>query len=222
MDIHFFDVDYTILRKSSSYYFLMEALKQHVLALNAVGSLPFDWLRYKFGTIHDDFIARAVAHMAGIEEQTVNSIAQTCFERRAYMNIYAEALLLINSIQQNGGKALLATSAFSHIIKPLEHFLNIEESLATVLEFSEGKTTGRIVGNALFGRHKKDAVAVWLETHHYAPQNVWLYSDSYTDLPLFDYVGHPVAVNPDRFLQKQAQRRGWQILRWHRRTDPVL
>jgi phosphoserine phosphatase len=40
------------------------------------------------------------------------------------------------------------------------------------------------------------------------------YSDSITDLPLLEAVGHPRAVNPDRALRKVARRRGWPVLQF--------
>src|SRR5207302_9393372 len=39
----------------------------------------------------------------------------------------------------------------------------------------------------------------------------YAYSDSATDTPMLEAVGHPIAVNPDRELRREAERRGWQI-----------
>ena len=39
----------------------------------------------------------------------------------------------------------------------------------------------------------------------------YAYSDSYTDAPMLEAVGHPVAVNPDRVLLKLAKERGWEV-----------
>jgi hypothetical protein len=44
------------------------------------------------------------------------------------------------------------------------------------------------------------------------------YSDSYTDLPMLEAVGHPVAVNPDRVLAKVAKEREWEVMQF---TKPV-
>jgi hypothetical protein len=44
------------------------------------------------------------------------------------------------------------------------------------------------------------------------------YSDSYTDLPMLEAVGHPVAVNPDRVLAKIAREREWEVMQF---TKPV-
>ena len=39
----------------------------------------------------------------------------------------------------------------------------------------------------------------------------YAYSDSATDLPMLEVVGHPVAVNPDRELARVARDRGWEV-----------
>ena len=44
----------------------------------------------------------------------------------------------------------------------------------------------------------------------------YAYSDSMTDLPMMELVGHPVAVNPDKELRKVAEERGWGILGFQR------
>ena len=38
------------------------------------------------------------------------------------------------------------------------------------------------------------------------------YSDSYSDVPFLEAVGHPVAANPDRKLRRIAQERGWPVV----------
>ena len=42
-------------------------------------------------------------------------------------------------------------------------------------------------------------------------EHCWAYSDSATDIPMLEAVGHPVAVNPDRELARAARERGWQV-----------
>ena len=43
---------------------------------------------------------------------------------------------------------------------------------------------------------------------------VAFYTDSITDLPLLEAVGHPIAVNPDARLRRVARQRGWLIEDW--------
>jgi hypothetical protein len=42
----------------------------------------------------------------------------------------------------------------------------------------------------------------------------YAYSDSITDLPMLELVGHPVAVNPDRPLLRIARERDWEVVRF--------
>jgi HAD superfamily hydrolase (TIGR01490 family) len=216
--IHIFDVDYTLVRKSTSWYFLLEAMKEGVIRFHQLAGLPFEWLRYKAGIPNQDFIEEAVKHLAGIEQQELENLAASCFTRRLRPNIYTEGIELIGEIHRRGETALFATSSFHTLLRPLEEFFGIRDSIASTLEFAEGKTTGRLVGLSAFGKNKRTAVIAWLEERRIPPEAVRFYSDSYTDLPLLEWCGHPVAVNPDRFLAREAKRRGWEILRF-RKTD---
>ena len=51
-----------------------------------------------------------------------------------------------------------------------------------------------------------------MQEHGGTLQDSWFYSDSHNDLPLLAIVEHPVAVNPDDILRREAQKHGWQIL----------
>jgi phosphoserine phosphatase len=53
-----------------------------------------------------------------------------------------------------------------------------------------------------------------MEQNNIRAQDVTFYSDSYTDIPLFEYCGNPVAVNPDRILKRKAKKLGWKILKF--------
>jgi HAD superfamily hydrolase (TIGR01490 family) len=218
--IHIFDVDYTLVRKSSSWYFLLEALEEKAIRFGQVWGLSFEWLRYKVGIPNQDFIEEAVKHLAGISRETLDALAESCFARRLRPNIYIEGLRLLDEIRSRGEEILLASSSIHTLLQPLERFLGLGESVASVLEFAEGKTTGRLVGPSPFGKNKKDAVLARLAERNIAPESVRFYSDSYTDLPLLECCGGPVAVNPDSFLRRTALRRGWEILRFRETAGP--
>jgi HAD superfamily hydrolase (TIGR01490 family) len=214
--IHIFDVDYTLVRKSSSWYFLWEALEKRVIRLSQIGGLPFEWFRYKAGIPRHDFIEKAIKHLAGIDRDALEQLAESCFTRRLKPNIYAGGMRLIGDIKSRGEEVILASSSVLTLLRPLEQFLGIGGSIATTLEFINGKTTGRLAGISPFGENKKTAVVSRLGERGIPPEDAAFYSDSYTDLPLLEWCGHPVAVNPDRFLTREAKRRGWEILRFRR------
>jgi hypothetical protein len=50
----------------------------------------------------------------------------------------------------------------------------------------------------------------------------YAYSDSASDLPMLRAVGHPVAVNPDKRLEREARRNGWPIVHFRQRSKLVV
>ena len=50
----------------------------------------------------------------------------------------------------------------------------------------------------------------------------YAYSDSVSDLPMMELVGHPVAVNPDSELGSLARERGWPIVTFARKAKRAV
>lgn len=219
MILNIFDVDYTVLKKPSAWYFLLEALSEKLIKFSHVKQLPFEWLRYKLGFLNQDFIEETVKHLVNIEKSALEALMQNCFEKRIKAGIYVEAARLIKEMKNRGETVIFATSSVDLLIEPLEHFLGIDGHIATKLEFADGKTTGRLAGKSLFGTNKKDAVASWITERGIDPDDVRFYSDSYTDLPLLEYAGQAIAVNPDFFLKKEAEKHGWEIIRFYKTSN---
>jgi len=213
---HIFDIDSTVIKNTSAWYFLREAIGAGVIKSSQIKKLPLEWLRYKFGKPNVDFIEEAVTHLAGIEREALEQAAENCFRRYMRPNIFTDAKNLINELINSGEKVIFATSSFYTIIRPLECFFGIEGSIASELEFLNNKTTGRIQGKSCFGENKKTAVETWLKVNNIKKEAAFFYSDSYTDLPLLEICGKPTAVNPDRFLAKEAKKRGWEILHFRK------
>jgi HAD superfamily hydrolase (TIGR01490 family) len=214
--IHLFDLDHTLLYRSSSYYFLMEGFQRRAFSFRQFRGLPLEWLKYKLHRVNPSFVEQAIKALAGTEKSLLEDIAARSFEGRLRPNLYAEGLGTIRRLQDAGEEVHLATTSFSTVIKPLEEFLGLRDSICSVLEFQDGRATGRLVGIAPFGDNKKAAVASWLEERHLDRGNVCMYSDSYSDLGVMDYCGSAQAVNPDRYLLREARRRGWPTHQWAR------
>ena len=91
--------------------------------------------------------------------------------------------------------------------------LGFDGAIGTVAEVVGGRYTGR----TLQARHavgKAAAVRDLAEREGIDLAASTAYSDSHTDLPFLEAVGHPIAVNPDRQLRRVAAERGWPVLRF--------
>ena len=81
----------------------------------------------------------------------------------------------------------------------------------------DGRYSGEMEFYA-YGPFKAEAMRELADSVGLDLEESWAYSDSYTDLPMLEAVGHPVVVNPDRVLAKVARERSWEVMQF---TKPV-
>jgi phosphoserine phosphatase len=75
----------------------------------------------------------------------------------------------------------------------------------------DGLFTGRVVEPICFEDGKIYWLRRFIEEHGVDLAKSYFYTDSVTDLPLLDLVGHPVVTNPDPLLYRQAIKRCWPV-----------
>ena len=79
---------------------------------------------------------------------------------------------------------------------------------------ASGLYTGRPLGEVCFGEGKRLYAEDCASEAGVPLSACSFYTDSYSDLPVMEVVGRPVAVHPDRRLQREALRRGWPVVSW--------
>ena len=83
--------------------------------------------------------------------------------------------------------------------------------LYTGMEVEAGLFTGRVIEPVCFEEGKIYWLQQFIEEEEIDLAKSWFYTDSVTDRPLLDLVGHPVVVNPDPLLYRLAVRRHWPV-----------
>jgi HAD superfamily phosphoserine phosphatase-like hydrolase len=91
--------------------------------------------------------------------------------------------------------------------------------IATRLEGRDGRWTGRVLGEAIFGEAKVRAAKRMGEELRLDLEKCYAYGDSLNDRWLMEVVGRPTAVNPTKDLASIARARGWPILNWEEREN---
>jgi HAD superfamily hydrolase (TIGR01490 family) len=107
----------------------------------------------------------------------------------------------------------ILTSATRYLAEPLGADLGIDHLLVTHLVVREGRFTGEVVEPVCYGRGKVYWAQRFATEQGLDLARSYFYTDSITDLPVLDRVGHPCVVHPDPRLRRLAQQRGWQVLR---------
>ncbi|MBV9663688.1 MAG: HAD-IB family hydrolase [Actinobacteria bacterium] len=147
----------------------------------------------------------------GWDQSRVRAIVREALEQVVEPIIYAEALELIQQHQAEGRPVYIVSASPEEIVEPLAEYLGVDGAIATQAEVDdEGRYTGGMHRYA-YGPLKAEAMEALAVAEGIDLAESYAYSDSFTDAPMLEVVGHPVAVNPDRPLLKLAREREWEV-----------
>jgi HAD superfamily hydrolase (TIGR01490 family) len=229
----FFDLDRTLLRRSS--------------ALALAGSFRERGLISRRQLLHAAawqllFVARGASHeavrraaedglrvLAGYTPAQLRALVAEAMEPVLRPLVYAEPLHLVEQHRSRGDRVYIVSATLQEIVEAIAEDLGFDGALGTICEVRDGRYTGRAV-RALHAEEKSRCLRELAEREGFDLRECTAYSDSHTDIPFLETVGHPVAVNPDRELRAIAADRGWPVLEFsghayphaRRRVPPAL
>ena len=148
---------------------------------------------------------------SGWPTDKVSQIVLDSMSQTICPHVYAEARTLLASHQRDGHDVVIVSTSGQEIVEPIGAMLGVSRIIATRLEVFDGRYTGKVDFYA-YGQAKADRVSELAKQRGYQLTDCYAYSDSVTDLPMLELVGHPRVVNPDRALRKIARARDWPEL----------
>lgn len=215
----FFDLDKTILGTSSTLAFTKPLYEQGLIKrADVVQSAYRQFIFTIAGADHDQterMRQYLSALVAGWDVETLHKIVNESLSDQITPTVHAEAIELIQSHKNQGHTVVIVSASGSEIVKPVAELLGADFTIATELEVFNGKYTGQI-GFYAYGENKARAIRDFAEDRGYNLEESFAYSDSITDLPMLEVVGHPHAVNPDNALKDVAMSQSWPILRFEK------
>jgi HAD superfamily hydrolase (TIGR01490 family) len=211
----FFDLDRTLLRRSS--------------ALALAGSfhergMISRWQMLRAAGWQLLFVARGASHeavqraaedglrvLAGYTPDELRELVAAAMEPVLRPLVYAEPLRLVEEHHARGEPVYIVSATLQEIVEAIAEDLGFDGALGTTCEVVDGRYTGRAV-RALHAEAKAECLRAVAAEQGFDLSECTAYSDSHTDLPFLEAVGHPVAVNPDRALRRIAAERSWPVL----------
>ncbi len=208
----FFDVDKTIISQNSGTLFLKYLYEQgRATRMDLVKGLG-TYLQYKVNLLDiDKFTKQTVRTLKGQSEEEMVAFCKRWYEEVVRSYIYPEARALIERHLADGLTVALVTGATRYVAEPLARDLKIEHIICTSLEVRRGLFTGRVVEPICFGEGKIHRLQSFVREKRIDLARSYFYTDSISDLPLLEVVGHPQVVNPDPLLYRRATRRKWPV-----------
>ncbi len=211
----FFDLDKTVIAKSSTLAFSRPFFDQGLLNRRAVLKSSYaQFFLLMSGADHDqmDRMRSYVTSMCtGWDVEQVKAIVAETLHDIVDPLVFAEAAELIADHRLCGRDVVMVSASGEEIVAPIARALGATHAMATRMVVRDGKYTGEVEFYC-YGEGKAAAVRELAAIEGYAMQHCYAYSDSITDMPMLEQVGHPAVVNPDRALRKEAAARDWPVL----------
>ena len=212
----FFDLDKTIIAKSSTLAFGRSFYAGGLINRRTVLRTAYAQFVYLAGGADHDQMERMRQFLSAMcsgwdVEQVKEIVAETLHDLIDPL-IYAEAVALIEEHKAAGLDVVIVSTSGAEVVEPIAEMLGADLAVATRMAVDvDGKYTGEVEYYA-YAENKAKAVMELAEERGYDLSRSFAYSDSFTDVPMLEAVGHPFAVNPDRALRKEAMARDWPVL----------
>ncbi|HEY8407124.1 MAG TPA: HAD family hydrolase [Gaiellaceae bacterium] len=207
----FFDLDRTLLRRSSALALAPAFRRRGIITRRMmVEAAAWQVLFMLRGASHEA-VRRAAEDglvlLRGHTPEEMRELVAESMETVLRPLVYAQSLDLVERHRSRGEPVYIVSATLQEIVQAIADDLGFDGALGTVCEVADGVYTGKAI-RALHAEAKADCIRTL--DHDLAASTA--YSDSHTDLPFLEAVGHPVVVNPDRALRKIAAARAWPIL----------
>ena len=212
----FFDLDRTLLRRSSALALAPAFRARGIISRRQMLAAAWWQLLFVLRGASHEAVRRAAEDgllvLRGHTPDEMRELVAESLETVLRPLVYAEPLDLVHRHRERGEPVYIVSATLQEIVQAIADDLGFDGALGTICEVVDGEYTGKAL-RALHAEAKADCI----RSLDFDLAASTAYSDSHTDLPFLEAVGHPVAVNPDRALRRIAGERGWPVLEFKER-----
>jgi len=216
MRIAFFDLDRTLLPVNSAWLWMRYELQRGYLTWRQVAHASVWLTAYHVGIASlDKPLREAIATYRGSTADELRARTRDFYESQLAGSYRPGGLRALAAHRDAGDPVVLLTTSSTYLSELVSEDLGLDGYLCNAFEEDDaGRLTGRAVEPLCYGQGKVAAAARYAAKYGVGLVDCTFYSDSLSDLPMLDAVGHPVVVEPDPRLRRLARRRGWQSSKW--------
>ena len=221
----FFDLDRTLISGASALPVGVEAWRQGLagnreIAAWVTSAITFMILGDK-GESSDETKTAFLSRIVDAPVEALDSLGSAVLPSLV-SQVRPESKSLIKMHREAGRETWIVSASPSVVVEPLAASLGMTGGLGTRGLVVDGRYTGELDGPFMYGAGKAEAIEKLASERGYDLERCYAYSDSVSDLPMMELVGHPVAVNPDSALNDIAHKRGWPVVIFARKTKRAI
>jgi HAD superfamily hydrolase (TIGR01490 family) len=221
----FFDLDRTLISGSSAFDIALAARKAGYLRTTQLARDAMSAVMFKLRGASDDksdaVRQRILGAVTGLRQEDLVGLNAEVLPK-LLDKIRPEARRLLDLHRHAGRATYIVSASPIEIVEPLAATLGMTAGIGTRSAVVDGVYTGELDGPFCYGPGKVEAIEALARWDGFDLAQCYAYSDSASDLPMLQAVGHPVAVNPDAALERHAAVNGWPIVHFSQRTKAVI
>lgn len=210
-----FDLDRTLLAGSSLVALARVMARNGLLSgQQLVSGFAMDQVFRRRGASDADvdrLRATALRQVAGMEAAQLRSLSDDV-GRMLSAQVLPGARMLLRRHQEAGDFIVILSASPQELVEAVAARLGAQRAVGTRATIDRGRYTGGLDGPFCYGLGKVQRLEQDLGPGSLGAATA--YADSASDIPVLEACLEPVAVNPDRQLQRLARARAWPIVRF--------
>ncbi len=220
----FFDLDRTLISVNSGYLYAKHERANKRITAQQFWISAFYIVLYHFSLVDIEAAYRkAATYYTGVPEEDLRTRTHDWFLEHIQGLLQPGALVALEAHREAGHPLVLLTSSSEYVSEIVMDTWNLDAWLANRFELDEeGRLTGGVNTPLCYGGGKVVYAEEWAEENNVDLDASFFYSDSYSDRPMLERVGHPRVVNPDPRLTRLARKLEWPIHDWNETDNAVL
>lgn len=208
------DIDGTLVRGQSQKYFIAFLKQKGIVSHWAYIRIMVWFILYKLHLAQNSAKILAFA-LKKFKGKTVSSVSKTMeeFINKIINPLYFKnSRKLIETLQNQGYRVILLSSAVEIIVQAIAKDLNVDEYICTKVETESGVYTGEVEGTQVYGEQKKVYLENFLSKINTSFEQVTVIADHYSDIPLLKSAKNALVANPDRKMFTWAQKNNLPVI----------
>lgn len=212
----FFDLDLTLINTNSAVLWAKHERSRGFISRTEMAQATLWTALYYLSVVDIEKAYRtAITAYSGLERADLDSRTRAWFHEEVAHRARPDALAAVEWHRSQGHPLVLLTSSTCFGASAAADHWGFDEWLANDFHHDEqGKLLGTVHQPLCYGVGKVHHATRYADAHGVSLESSYFYSDSFSDLPMLEAVGHPKVVCPDPRLRWAARRRGWDILAW--------
>ncbi|MEW6553126.1 MAG: HAD-IB family hydrolase [Actinomycetota bacterium] len=213
--IAFFDLDYTLLDGANGNLVVKYMVKTRRMGVDAIWKAVKFTVLYRLDRLPREEVYRWTFRECGkYSMDELISMLDESYEQYIMPRLLREGIDRVREHKKKGHTVVIATAAGEYMSEKVRVQVGADDKIAAIAAVRDGRLTDEVEMPMPFAEGKEILARRYADARGVSLADCWFYSDSLTDMPLLEAVGHPVAVNPQRALRRIAEERRWPVEYW--------